>query len=490
MAHLLSDNANRQRFVHEHKQNFSVIAPAGVGKTKAIVDRIVNIALSDGERKDSRLQRLVVVTYTKKAADEMHHRSRNAIMEKGVNPEVVRRLNRAYFGTIHSYCLELLRQHGTLLGLPTSVDVTENDELLWSRFLYHTDQLAGIIPDQVERQFLRHTQLEPLYLLARKIRLKATDANINAISPYPELNFAQLLQFPPNNKAKGKVEAGQELLRRWLKTTEDAEGFIPPPVYEMGGKDFQHLWRVSFQPLHDWLSEVAFILISHVSQCYRKFRVTQGVLTYDDLIDLTGDILKDNRVGAEIRAEGKHVILDEAQDTDPAQFELLTEIARPESARGTWLKRGREPPGAGRFCMVGDPQQSIYGSRADLTFYQQVHNKLLDDAETEELIFEVTFRCDEKIVNTVNLFFPSILDGKGKSGEQVKFVPLKTRPNAGSGQIFRTILETPGGMKVERRQQPAVLAYVRAFVLWLKTLEPGDLRASDWSEVAILWSPQ
>lgn len=482
----LTDNINRQRFVLEHEQNFSVIAPAGVGKTKAIVDRIVNIALSEGDKDNSRLQRLVVVTYTRKSADEMHHRTRNAIMEKGVSPEVIRRLNRAYFGTIHSYCLELLRQHGTFLGLPTTVEVAENDELLWSRFLYHTDQLSNILPEKVEQQFLRHTQLEPLYLLARKSRIKAGIAHLNSNSPYPEINFTQLLEFPPNNRAKGKIETGQKQLHRWLKTFEDEEGFIPPPIYEMGGKEFQHLWKTSFQPLRDWLSEVAYVLVSHVSHCYRNFRVSQGVLTYDDLVDLTGEILKDEHLGAEIRAEGKHVILDEAQDTDPAQFEVLSEITRPESAQGTWLKEGKAPPGAGRFCMVGDPQQSIYGSRADLDFYQYVHNKLLDDADTEELFFEVTFRCDEKIVDAVNLFFPSILDGKGKPGEQVEFVPLKARPAAGSGQIFRALLEPPDELMNERRQQAVVLGYVRAFVDWLKKLKPNDLRAGDWSDVAIL----
>ncbi len=483
---VLSDNVNRQRFVHEHEQNFSVVAPAGVGKTKAIVDRIVNIALNDGEREQSRLQRLVVVTYTKKAADEMHLRTRNAIMEQRVNPEVIRRLNRAYFGTIHSYCLELLRQHGILLGLPTTVDVTENDELLWSRFLYHTDQLSNILPKKVERHFFRHTQLEPLYLLARRSRIKGGNTPLDAISPYPNLNLTPLLEFPPNNRAKGKVEMGQKQLQRWLKAVEEDEGFIPPPIYEMGGKEFQELWRASFQPLRDWMSEVACILIAHVSNSYRNFRVSQGVLTYDDLVDLTAEILKDKHVGAEIRAEGKHVILDEAQDTDPAQFEVLTEIARSASAQGTWLKKGGAPPGAGRFCMVGDPQQSIYGSRADLDFYQYAHKKLLKDAEAEELFFEVTFRCDEKIVKGVNLFFPSILDGRGKVGEQVKFVPLKARPDAGSGQVYRTNLKLSPEMEGERNQQAVTLAYVQAFVGWLKNLEPGDLRARDWSEVAIL----
>jgi hypothetical protein len=38
----LSDEAERQRFIEEHGRNISVIAPAGVGKTYGIVQRILH----------------------------------------------------------------------------------------------------------------------------------------------------------------------------------------------------------------------------------------------------------------------------------------------------------------------------------------------------------------------------------------------------------------------------------------------------------------
>ena len=39
-----------------------------------------------------------------------------------------------------------------------------------------------------------------------------------------------------------------------------------------------------------------------------------------------------------MREENFRVILDEAQDTDPAQFSVLTEITRPVEASGRWLE--------------------------------------------------------------------------------------------------------------------------------------------------------
>ena len=61
------DQPNRERFVFELDKNFSVVAAAGSGKTRAITDRIVQIAKSEQAR--DRLPQLVVVAFTNRAAD-------------------------------------------------------------------------------------------------------------------------------------------------------------------------------------------------------------------------------------------------------------------------------------------------------------------------------------------------------------------------------------------------------------------------------------
>jgi superfamily I DNA/RNA helicase len=50
-----------------------------------------------------------------------------------------------------------------------------------------------------------------------------------------------------------------------------------------------------------------------------------------------------------LREENFHVILDEAQDTDPAQFSVLTEITRPPDATGLWLETETAPSTAWSF---------------------------------------------------------------------------------------------------------------------------------------------
>jgi ATP-dependent exoDNAse (exonuclease V) beta subunit len=80
---VIADEAARQRFAQEWDCNFSVIASAGSGKTRAITDRIVEIA-KHPQRALERLPQLVVVTYTNRAADEMQQRTRQRILEAGL----------------------------------------------------------------------------------------------------------------------------------------------------------------------------------------------------------------------------------------------------------------------------------------------------------------------------------------------------------------------------------------------------------------------
>ena len=82
MSSLIDRNA-RQCFACELNRNFSVVASAGSGKTRAITDRVVEIARSSLALEW--LPQLVVVTYTNRAADEMQQRARQQILEAEIS---------------------------------------------------------------------------------------------------------------------------------------------------------------------------------------------------------------------------------------------------------------------------------------------------------------------------------------------------------------------------------------------------------------------
>jgi len=112
----LIDQAERIRFVQEREKNISVIAPAGVGKTRSMIERIVHLAQQPDA--ETVLPRLIVVTYSVRAAQEMQQRARVAIREAAVTAKVQRAFQQTFFGTIHSYCVRLLESSGIISACP------------------------------------------------------------------------------------------------------------------------------------------------------------------------------------------------------------------------------------------------------------------------------------------------------------------------------------------------------------------------------------
>ena len=169
----LVDRNARQRFACELNRNFSVVASAGSGKTRAITDRVVEIARS--RQALEWLPQLVVVTYTNRAADEMQQRARRQILEDpelSKNPDVIEAFNRAFFGTIHSFCMKLLAAHGHDLGLPRNLELIADEADLWNQFVQQYTTIGRSLSEQNRRILLRHVQARQLMELARSSRCR------------------------------------------------------------------------------------------------------------------------------------------------------------------------------------------------------------------------------------------------------------------------------------------------------------------------------
>lgn len=92
-----------------------VLAGPGSGKTAVLTDRIKRI-LNETEKESFRI---LALTFTNKAAQEMSER----ILEGVDNVE-----HRLYVGTFHSFCSEVLRNHGSYIGLKSDFDIYSSDD--------------------------------------------------------------------------------------------------------------------------------------------------------------------------------------------------------------------------------------------------------------------------------------------------------------------------------------------------------------------------
>ena len=92
-----------------------IVAGAGTGKTRTLVARLARlIAVGNAP------ERLLLVTFSRRAADEMIRR-----LAPLVGPEVARRV---HAGTFHSVAHRLLRQHGDALGLGEGFSVMDQGD--------------------------------------------------------------------------------------------------------------------------------------------------------------------------------------------------------------------------------------------------------------------------------------------------------------------------------------------------------------------------
>src|ERR1043166_2617522 len=167
------DQPDRHRFVSELDCNFSVIAAAGSGKTRAITDRISQIARS--ARAMELLPQLAVVAFTNRAADEVQQRPRAEVLRAKLPIEVLAAFNRAFFGTIHSLCVRLLESYGHYIGLPPAFDVITDDDEVWNEFVQQQTTIGRSLSDDNRRELVRHVQARTLMELGRRADLEIVD---------------------------------------------------------------------------------------------------------------------------------------------------------------------------------------------------------------------------------------------------------------------------------------------------------------------------
>jgi len=442
----LSDESARARFADELDRNFSVVASAGSGKTTAITQRVLSIARSVNAAEI--LPRLVVVTFTNRAADEMQQRARQIILEKKLGAEVQTAFNRAFFGTIHSFCMKLLTDYGHYLGLPAPLELLSDDNDLWQEFVQGQTQIGHSLGETNRAALLRLVQARDLMELARRA---GSAALCNPeLSRCPTLDFTEIYA-QTDQASRDNISKSQAELREWEKRyASDWEYLRWPVCFTAANARFTQLWQEKFAPLRKWVCNAATCVAAEVQRDYLDFRLDHGLVTYGDQIALAKQLLQHPVAARRIREENFRVILDEAQDTEPSQFSVLLEATRPPHATGDWMETRVDPPPPGHFCMVGDFQQSIYWERADLKYYKAVHGALIAGKDGESLEFAVTFRLDQKQLNFVNETFREILN---EEAGQVRFVELQPRPNIFPGTVIRVPLNAkellPEGKKLK-----------------------------------------
>ncbi len=125
--------------------------------------------------------------------------------------------------------------------------------------------------------------------------------------------------------------------------------------------------------------------IAEIYSIYQKRLKENNAIDFDDIINFTIEILLDNPDILEFYSDKfKYVLVDEYQDTNKAQFTLVTLLASK----------------FGNITVVGDNDQGIYSFRgADIT---NILNFEKDFPGTRIIKLEQNYRCTQSVLNAAN----------------------------------------------------------------------------------------
>ena len=141
--------------------NLLVAAAAGAGKTAVLVERIIKIITEEKNHID--IDKMLVVTFTNAAAAEMRERIAAAIanlLYNNPNSKLLQRqlvlLNKAKITTIHSFCLDVIRNYFHLIDLDPKFRIADDTETI----LLKNETIEELFDEKYEEenkneQFLR-----------------------------------------------------------------------------------------------------------------------------------------------------------------------------------------------------------------------------------------------------------------------------------------------------------------------------------------------
>jgi DNA helicase-2/ATP-dependent DNA helicase PcrA len=239
-------------------------AGPGTGKTRTLIGRVLWL-LTQGVKAEN----ILILTFSNKAADELRQRVKRFAPEESNLIEVE---------TFHSFGLQLLRKHGTKIGLSAKPPILDPVDALFT--------LERFLPE-LKLDYYQNLYDPAMYLgdILKAIS-RAKDENVSLVG-YRKLGELQSAAAKIANDADGKKVAAK--------------------VLEVAG----------------------------VYEFYDEYLRHEKILDFGDLICRSIELLNQHKkIRSELRGIHQHILVDEYQDVNRASGLLLKELAG--DGRGLW----------------------------------------------------------------------------------------------------------------------------------------------------------
>lgn len=423
------------------KSNVSLLAGAGSGKTYVLMKRFVQILRADLSVNPTNI---VAITFTRKAADEIKGRVRQAVsecveqaqtdLERLRWQEHLQKVESAPISTIHSLCSRILRDNPVETQLDPEFTILEDFEA--QDFFKETLQqyLRKNIKENAALRRLVQTYgvnsfVNQVTALGDKLSELVREDNLaepylKAKEELPALQqklFAAVREVIEAREALGAKTKGRQTLTEAAGLLDEMQKQLLAPEPDCSLLDASGVVKVSGKALaaeltnlknlrqelnhvilnakgcdlvQDWLA-----VLQEFYACLSARKQENNILFNDDLDLLAIEHLQKNEaLRQKYQERYKYIMVDEFQDTNERQRQLI------------YLLCGNKLDNTNNLFIVGDVKQSIYRFRhADVSVFNKVKEDIAQNAG-QNLGMKTNFRSTQSIVESCNTAFCQLMD--------------------------------------------------------------------------------
>ena len=461
-----------QRAILENKKKRLIVsASAGSGKTFVVIERLKYLICEE----KIPVSRLLVLTFTKAAANEMKTRLFKAMLEQKATPFLLEQLDDitiSDISTIDSFCEKIIKRNINKLDLDENfriLDEKESENLKFKAFNRVFDRLAATNSEnfnEIYFSFKRNKDQIKECMQDLQNYFDSQDGTDELTNSYIENyeNFLNESLVYLNSKLKASQFKANEILKGVTddlpKAYQDFKDNLQSVTSINLAQDFfenckkinlctllktptnkiDDKWqREQLVRAKDALKELFEIAekfdditdekIDNIKQGklvkgllqmlkeykteYTKMKNDCDGLDFADLEKYVKVLLNDESVLDDLQKSYDYIFIDEYQDTNSLQASIIKPIA-----------------GRGRFIAVGDPKQGIYGFRnASMEIMQKDISDFDKDENSDALFLTGNFRSDDRLLSFVNTIFNKIMTLDSVGIDYEKTSTLKGKVN-------------------------------------------------------------
>lgn len=432
----------QEEAIYTSGKNIIVSAGAGSGKTAVLSERVLH-KIEEG----THVNELLILTFTRAAADEMKDRIRKKISGKEELKKELTLLNSSYITTFDSFALSVVKKYHYLLNITDNINITDEsivkiqnkkildlifersyknirfqelikkyciktDKVLKENILSIALKIDGFIDpfgfiDNVYNNFFNENNVDNL--------LKTYESIINDLKKTIELEIENMSLYFGSDYIEKVNDAVYNILNADIDELH-LYSTVKLPTLPRGSSEEAKASKDSIKKACDKLlsygnygtindikndiystKDTVLTILDIIKEFLleiEKYKKENDIYTFNDISKLSIKILKENEnIREELKNSFKEIMIDEYQDTNDVQETFIGMISN------------------NNVYMVGDIKQSIYRFRgSNPEIFKEKYSNYSKDIGGYKIDLIKNFRSRSEVLDNINKIFCLIMD--------------------------------------------------------------------------------